>query len=205
MKPGKPVAGTFNWNKDGTELGFKPTQLLKFGAKYKAGVALTAQQHPGRARSATIAGNSSPSSPCRCPRSNSPTDPRASQRRPEGGTLQLHRPDDPADLHHRRHYRPAQADPGLHLLQRERNHLDLDFWPAPDTAYTVTLSGKLADPYGNTLGQDYVLHLPHTRRSDPPTQRSSASGHVQRLHRHPSGRALPQPAGGPLRPLLGDA
>ena len=33
---GKPVAGTFTWNDDATELGFKPSELLKFGAAYAA-------------------------------------------------------------------------------------------------------------------------------------------------------------------------
>ena len=35
--------------------------------------------------------------------------------------------------------------------------LFIDFAKLPATDYTVTISGKVADPYGNTLGKDYVL------------------------------------------------
>ena len=46
------------------------------------------------------------------------------------------------------------------------NYLYLDFYKAPDTDYSVTLAGKAADPYGNTLGEDYVLRF-RTRGLDP--------------------------------------
>ena len=46
------------------------------------------------------------------------------------------------------------------------NYLYLDFNRLPDTDYAVTLSGKAADPYGNTLGEDYALRF-HTRGYDP--------------------------------------
>ncbi len=47
--------------------------------------------------------------------------------------------------------------------------LYLDFPKLAATPYTVTLSGKVADPYGNTLGQDYVLRF-STRDYDPVLQ-----------------------------------
>ena len=53
-----------------------------------------------------------------------------------------------------------------HLLQRVRELALRRFPKLPATDYTVTLSGKVADPYGNTLGQDYVLKF-RTRRPRP--------------------------------------
>ena len=47
--------------------------------------------------------------------------------------------------------------------------LFLDFAKLPATEYTVTLSGKLADPYGNTLTKDFVLRF-RTRDYDPVLQ-----------------------------------
>ena len=44
--------------------------------------------------------------------------------------------------------------------------LFLDFAKLPATEYTVTLSGKVADPYGNTLTKDFVLRF-RTRDYDP--------------------------------------
>ncbi|MEJ5198768.1 MAG: alpha-2-macroglobulin family protein, partial [Anaerolineae bacterium] len=46
------------------------------------------------------------------------------------------------------------------------NTLYLNMEKLPDTDYTITLSGKIADPYGNLLGRDYVLRFT-TRQYDP--------------------------------------
>ena len=66
---GEAVAGTFTWNADATELGFKPTQVLKFGTGYAAAVAPTALAASGVGAVTGHAGAANLcSEPCRCPR-----------------------------------------------------------------------------------------------------------------------------------------
>ena len=46
------------------------------------------------------------------------------------------------------------------------NTLYLSFDLQPSTLYTITFGAEIADPYGNTLGGDYILHFA-TRALDP--------------------------------------
>ena len=66
-------------------------------------------------------------------------------------------------------------------------------WPRqPETDYTVTLSGDIADVFGNELG-DAAHPLPD-RPAAPlrPPQRAQRHRHLQRLHQHPDRGQLPQ-------------
>ncbi|MFK7800936.1 MAG: Ig-like domain-containing protein [Anaerolineae bacterium] len=46
------------------------------------------------------------------------------------------------------------------------NWLGINFAMSPSTDYTITIPGSAADPYGNTLGEDYVLEFT-TAEADP--------------------------------------
>ena len=178
MTPRKPVAGIFNWNKDGDELGLQTEPDAEFRCRLRGqGRADRKARPPARARCATTNRRAVPlhaPSSCRRIKRTDPTQRATAPSRPMAASaFEFAIADGADDLHQRHGDDPAQADAGLHLLQRDTTATCyLDFAKLPDTDYTVTLSGKVADPYGNTLGKDYVLKFRTRRlRPDPPAQR----------------------------------
>ena len=151
--------GTITWNADSTQLGFQPTSRLEFGSSYTTMVATTARPasgpwQPGRTCSRTFSTVGLPAvvetSPSRDQRNADPY-----------GTVEF------------RFGAPMDVDTfvtGTYTVlppptQVYTSYSDYDnsfyvtFDKQPATAYTVTLSAKLADPYGNALGKDFVLHF----------------------------------------------
>ncbi len=165
---GDAVAGTFTWNADATELGFKPAQVLKFGTGYTAAVAPTAlaiskvgqlQDTPGR----------------RFVFSTVPL-PKVTKTQPANGAKSFE-PAGGVRFEFAGPMNPATFISGtITILPKPtqvytyyneyENYLYLDFTKLPATDYIVTLSGKVADPYGNTLGEDNVLRF-RTGNLDP--------------------------------------
>ncbi|MGE5602239.1 MAG: Ig-like domain-containing protein, partial [Nitrososphaerales archaeon] len=155
----KPVAGTFNWNENATELGFKPNEVLKFGAVYNAKVALTAKAANGagslrQARDYVFSTVSLP---------------RVTQTEPVDGEKSMP-PDRNVRFVFASPMNPSTFVTGtvtvlpkptrvMTYYNEYDGSLFVDFAKQPATAYTVTLSGKVADPYGNTLGKDTVLRF----------------------------------------------
>ena len=165
---GKPVAGTFNWNKDGSELGFKPSQLLKFGAKYLAGVGLTARSANGQGTLRDNRRQRFPFLTVPLP-SVKRTDPTQGFKSvdPSGGVrFEFAGPMAPGSFGKEAITVLPKPTQVYTYYNESENYLYLDFYKAPDTDYSVTLAGKAADPYGNTLGEDYVLRF-RTRGLDP--------------------------------------
>ncbi len=154
---GKAVEGTFNWNENATELGFKPTEVLKFGARYRAAVTTSAKAANGEGNLREAGGVTL----------DTVTLPRVSSTEPSNGN-QKARPDQAVRFQFSSIMNPASFVTGtITILPKPtrvvtyyndyESSLFVDFAKTPATNYTVTLSGKLADPYGNTLGQDYAL------------------------------------------------
>ena len=208
MKPRSRLQARFNWNKDGTELGFKPAQLLKFGAKYEAGVGLTARAairagHAARQSAAAVPLPHRAAALGQAHRSGAGLQERRSERR---RALRVRRPDGAGELRQGSDHRAAQADAGLHLLQRERKLSLPRFLQGAGHRLLGDAVGQGRRSLRQHAGRGLRAALPHARpRPDPPAQQPDAGGHLQRLHRHAGRRALPQPAGGALRSLLGDA
>ena len=170
MKPSKPVAGTFNWNKDGSELGFKPAQLLKFGAKYQAGGrSHTPAPRPGEGTLRDNRRQKFPFLTVPLP-SVKRTDPTQGYKSvdPSGGVrFEFAGPMAAEELRQRSHHRACPSRRrSTPTTTRARTISTWISTRLPDTDYSVTLSGKVADPYGNTLGEDYVLRF-RTRGLDP--------------------------------------
>ena len=153
----KPVAGTFNWNANATELGFKPNEVLKFGAVYNVKVALTAKAASG-------AGNLSQ------PRDyifSTVSLPRVTTTEPADGEKGVD-PNRSVRIVFASPMSPSTFVTGtvtvlpkptrvMTYYNEYDGALFIDFPKLPATNYTVTISGKVADPYGNTLGKDSVL------------------------------------------------
>ena len=165
---GTPVDGRFGWSADGTVLGFKPLKTLQFGQRYRAEVASTARPANGagslRDASTWVRTYQSVSLP-----KVVSTSPAAGLKRadPTGGvSFQFASPMDAATfVTGTVTVLPAPAQLTTNYSQWD-NVLYVQFDKLPATAYTVTLSGKVADPYGNLLGRDFVLNFT-TRDFDP--------------------------------------
>ena len=154
---GEKVAGTFNWNENATQMGFKPAEVLKFGARYRAAVTKDAKAANGEG-SLREAGEIT---------FDTVTLPRVSNTEPINGS-QKARPDGAVRFQFASIMNPATFVTGtITILPKPtrvftyyneyESSLFVDFPKTPATDYSVTLSGRLADPYGNTLGQDTVL------------------------------------------------
>lgn len=154
---GKAVAGTFNWNTDATELGFKAAELLKFGARYKANVAVSAQ---AASRSGNLRqGRDFAFETVRLPVVTA-TDPvnGAQSAAPDNGIrITFASPMNPAAFITGTVTVLPKPTRVMTYYNEYDGSLFIDFAKLPATDYTVTISGKVGDRYGNTLGKDYVL------------------------------------------------
>ncbi len=158
---GERVDGTFTWSADGTELGFKPGRVLKFGARYTATVATSAQARTG--------GGTLRDTPARTITIQTVSLPRVTRTEPTDGARSFP-PDSGVRFIFAGPMNPATFVSGtITILPKPTQvytyysdyeyQLYLDFPKLPATTYTVTLSGAVADPYGNTLGRDVVLRF----------------------------------------------
>jgi uncharacterized protein YfaS (alpha-2-macroglobulin family) len=160
------VAGTFTWNTDSTVLGFKPARTLEFGTRYTAAVAETARPangggHLRRAATHTFTTVSLPKIVRTEPRDgNLKADPGP------GVMFQFAGPMDTASFVTGTYTILPQPGKVYTNYDEWENRFYLGFDKLPATIYTVTLAGRVADPYGNTLGQDYTIRFT-TRNYDP--------------------------------------
>jgi uncharacterized protein YfaS (alpha-2-macroglobulin family) len=156
---GEPVPGTFNWNADATEVGFKPSEILKFGARYRAGVDAAAKAFNGEG-GLREAGEFV---------FETVKLPRVERVEPATGSERVS-PDQTVRIVFASPMNPATfvTDTVTILPKPTRvftyyneyeNALFVDFAKLPATDYSVRLSAKVSDPYGNTLGEDYLLRF----------------------------------------------
>lgn len=159
---GAPVAGAFNWNRNATELGFKPTRVLKFNTAYTASLAVTAHAAgPTSAGTLREANLRFPFRTVALPKitATSPRQNAGNVAPYKGVQINFASPMDPATfISGTITILPKPTEVYTYYSDNEAM-LMLDFAKLPATAYTVTLSGKLANPYGNTLGQDFSLRF----------------------------------------------
>lgn len=158
---GEAVAGTFTWNADATELGFKPTQVLKFGTGYKAAVAPAARAAVGEGLLQDTLGRQFVFGTVPLPnvKRTVPANGAKSQPPDNGVRFEFAGPMNPASfISGTLTILPKPTQVYTYYNDTE-NQLYLDFPKLPATDYVVTLAGKVADLYGNTLGQDVVVRF----------------------------------------------
>jgi alpha-2-macroglobulin len=163
-----PVAGLFSWNADATELSFKPNQILKFGALYRARVATTAKAANGAGTLREMPVNEFGFRTVELPKVLT-TDPKQGSKTADPNQtvrLTFVGPMDPTSFISGTVTILPKPTRVYTWYNEFENQLYIDFAKLPAADYSVTLSGKVADPYGNTLGQDYVLKF-RTRNLDP--------------------------------------
>jgi hypothetical protein len=162
------VEGTFSWDQNDTVMSFKPARALEFGARYRAEIDPSAMAVN---RQGTLRDSASRTFGFRTVALPNVvrTEPRNGNQNadPIGSVgFFFESPMDPASFVTGTVTilpKPTRVFTGYNPYE---NTLWVDFPKLPTTPYTVTLSGKLADPYGNTLGEDYVLQF-RTRDYDP--------------------------------------
>jgi uncharacterized protein YfaS (alpha-2-macroglobulin family) len=173
---GKRVAGLFTWAENDTQLGFKPARLLEFGMRYTATITTAAK--PASGQGALRGPEKHVFTTVSLP-AIAYTDPRdgVSKATPGGGVrFNFASPMNPASFV----TGTVTILPKPTKVYTSYNEWDaslyVGFDKQPATAYTVTLSGKVADPYGNLLGQDYTVHF--TTGDYPPYLQLSSAGYV---------------------------
>ncbi|PKO23003.1 MAG: hypothetical protein CVU38_06420 [Chloroflexi bacterium HGW-Chloroflexi-1] len=176
------VTGAFTWAETDTALGFKPTRMLAFGIRYTATITETAR--PANGQGTLRAASSRSFTTVSLPKVVR-TDPRDGDRRtdPSGGTtFYFASPMDPASFVTGTVTILPQPTRVYTSYNEWDNNLYVSFDRLPATAYTVTLSGKVADPYGNLLGEDVALSagcaIHFTTRDYDPLLELSGTGQV---------------------------
>ncbi len=161
------VPGVFSWSADSAALSFKPVRALKLGAHYFASVgksAKAASSGQGALREATGQEFTTVFPPVILKTTPREGEPRAAAA--SGVSFEFASPILPTSL----------VSGTVTILPRPTrvftsysdwdNVFYVNFDSLPDTAYTITLSSKVADSYGNLLGRDFALHF-STRAYDP--------------------------------------
>ncbi|MCD6291660.1 MAG: Ig-like domain-containing protein [Anaerolineae bacterium] len=161
----RPVPGHFTWRDDGRTMVFHPDQPLAFGAKYLVQINDTARAAQGRgtlrrAEAFTLTTVHLPAI-----RATHPAD--GDQKADPYGslTVSFYSPIDPKTLAGAIIVEPKPSQVYTYYYAY-KNRLIISWNRRPRTTYTVTLKGTIGDPYGNTMGQDVVIHF-RTRDYEP--------------------------------------
>jgi uncharacterized protein YfaS (alpha-2-macroglobulin family) len=171
---GEPVPGFFTWSAGDTVLAFKPAKMLKFGNPYQAVVATSAKPSNGEGALRESSQRILNLRTVPLPKVVRTTPQDQSKRADPSGAVRFEfaSPMDPSSFGSGTVSVIPKPTRVYTTYNDWENYFYVMFNMLPSTAYTVTLSGKLADPYGNTLGRDVVVHFT-TRDYDPILQLNS--------------------------------
>jgi uncharacterized protein YfaS (alpha-2-macroglobulin family) len=154
--PSGPVSGQSTWNEAQTVLSFRPAALLERGAQYTVHLGEQAQASGGTPLGTTLQ-SSLQTVPQLTIQASQPA---------QGGVISPYdnivlffsAPIQQKDLLQRIAFDPQVPNLNNWWNPEDRSlHLYGDF--APDTAYTLTVSADLSDPWGGSLGAPYSLSL----------------------------------------------
>ena len=155
---GTKVDGDFEWRDEDRALVFTPTAALEFGVQYTIAVNEAA---PPASRVGTLrAGFSRTFTVVPLPgvAAVSPVN-GATEVTPDASVVvRFTGPVSPALVLPNVHVQPVLTTTQVYSYYSDYlNELQLSWFKEPNTRYTVTLGSEIADEYGNTLGEDYVL------------------------------------------------
>jgi alpha-2-macroglobulin len=153
LNPAAPVR--FNWRDDGRTVGVTPSQRLNLGTSYELIVAPSARSVNGQAtldretreRFATV--------PLPAVLEVTPRNNAVAERYQRGVSVRFASPMNFATLEDQIRIQPA-PDRVNYFFDEYNNYLYLDFELKRNSQYAIIIPGTAADPYGNTLGQDYT-------------------------------------------------
>ena len=158
--PTGTVPGVFGWNADSTTMSFKPERTLDLGTRYYASVAKSAKPANGQGSLRMASGQEFTT--VYPPKILRTTPSNGDIRAPTGGGIRYEfaSPLDPTSLVSGTVTVLPKPTQVFTNYSEWDGSLYVNFEKLPNTPYTVaTLSGKIADPYGNLLGRDSVVRF----------------------------------------------
>ena len=159
------TAVTFNWSADGREVIIQPQDLLQLGVIYTLSVGPSARSATGEATIGATFSSSVTTVPLPRVVSVTPRNGATAERYQSGAAIQFSAPMNMDTLEDRVRIDP-QPDRVNYYFNDYDFSLYLDFPLERNATYEVTVPGTAADPYGNTLGQDYTWRF-NTPPFDP--------------------------------------
>lgn len=163
--PTPPLETT--WEEDGRTLVLTPQEPLGLGAEYEVLIGQSASAANGNATLDRETTSRFSTVPLPAVRSTQPEEGAVTDYWQRGIFIQFASPMDPDTLEDRVRIEPQPERVNYYYneyideLNPENSNfgLSLDFNLEPNSAYSVTIPADAADPYGNTLGEDYVLRF----------------------------------------------
>lgn len=155
-----PVEGVITWDETQTTLTFSPTQWLEFGAGYTVQVESSAlpASRQGTLREAYSRDFDVVSLPAVTV--VSPVDGASAVSPDMSVTIRFNAPLSYTTVLPNIRVTPTLTTTQIYSYYAEyTNEVGLSWLKEPNTTYTVTVGGAIADRYGNTLGEDFTFHF----------------------------------------------
>ncbi|MCB9420546.1 MAG: Ig-like domain-containing protein [Ardenticatenaceae bacterium] len=149
----------YEWSDNDRVLTITPRQILELESNYQVGVSVSARSANGSASldKDTISGFTTVPFPAVS--STQPSQGQTADRWQNGVYLEFASPMDWDTIDGRIQIDPEPDRLNYNFFGVDSSSMSLDFRLLENTEYTVTIPGDAADPYGNTLGRDYVLRF----------------------------------------------
>ncbi|MCP4426850.1 MAG: Ig-like domain-containing protein, partial [Chloroflexi bacterium] len=147
----------YGWSDDDRVLTVTPQRRLDLAANYQVGVAVSARSASGEANldKDTISGFTTVPYPAVV--FTNPGHGQLADQWQRGVSIQFASPMNWDTVEDHIHIEPQPTKANYNIYDRKGTELYLDFRLDSNAEYTVTIPGDAADPYGNTLGQDYTF------------------------------------------------
>lgn len=152
----EPVARVrYNWSEDGRSLAITPAQPFALGTSYELIIGQSAAAANGRATLERPLRYAFTTVPLPAVLETTPRNGSVAERYQRGISVRFASPMALETLAEQVQIQPEPENVST-FFDDWNNYLFLDFELQRNSQYVVTLPGSTADPYGNTLGQDYT-------------------------------------------------
>lgn len=159
------AAVTFDWSDDSRMVLVRPQNRLNLGVNYQLAIEPSARSANGEATIGATFSSSVTTVPLPRVTNVTPRNGATADRYQRGVQIQFASPMDMTTLEDKLQIQPEPENVTYYFNQYDY-YLYVDFPLQRNTSYQVTIPGTAADPYGNTLGQDYVWRF-NTPPFDP--------------------------------------
>jgi len=156
LSPAVPLS--YEWQNDGRTLVVQPEQMLELGTRYTLTVATSALAASGGASLDRATNAIFTTVPLPSVVNTYPSDGSLAEPFQYGLNIEFSGPMNPETIDERIIIDP-QPDRVTYNLSEGGRYTYLAFNLERNSSYTVTVPGDVADPYGNTLGEDYIFRF----------------------------------------------
>lgn len=193
---GASIPATFDWQEDDRVAVLTPDESLPLGAQVTVTIGASAASANGAATMEGEHTSTFNTIPLPAVLTTYPTDGAVADMWANGFSIEFASPMNDETIEDQLIITPAPEDVDYFISQWEEGYsVFVQFTLTPDTEYTVTVPATAADPYGNTLGEDYTFTfrsapIPPLASFNLPREvaqlSTSFSSDVQVLHRNVS-------------------